>query len=200
MVIGASGGCGIAGLQIAQYMGASDITAVTSTKNRELVLREGATGFLDYTTTDIADRCKASDDRMEKFDIVYDCVSGSGSTDNYRAPALACLRHANITAGRKHGQYVASSGGMWLRVFGPKQNEHLFSSKPNTEDLNFLAKLVDDGVFSPVVMKAIPLTSQAELVRALVLFTQYVVVASTLSSSPLLSLPKPRSHAIKSLP
>ena len=102
MVIGASGGCGIAGLQLAQYMNASDVIAVSSDKNRELVLREGATGHIDYATTDIADRCKAqvSDDRMEKFDLVYDCVSGSGSHDNYRSSALACLRHANITAGR----------------------------------------------------------------------------------------------------
>ena len=141
MVIGASGGCGIAGLQLAQYMNASEVIAVSSDKNRELVLQEGATGYLNYATTNIADRCKARTDPMEKFDIVYDCVTGSGSGDSYKSSALACLRHANITAGRKHCQYVAAGGGtgIWMRMFGPKQNEHLFLNKPNTTDLNLIA-------------------------------------------------------------
>ena len=59
LVIGASGGCGIAGLQLAQYLGASEVIGVTSTRNRELVLQEGATGYFDYTITDIAERCGA---------------------------------------------------------------------------------------------------------------------------------------------
>ena len=204
MVIGASGGCGIAGLQIAQYMGASDITAVTSTKNRELVLREGANGFLDYTVADIAERCGPEVSDHLRFDVVYDCASGSGEGENYRESGVTCLREPDEHEGRPHGQYVATNGAniMWMRMYtiGQRRNEHLFLNKPNTADLNLIAELVDGGVLNPVVMKAIPLTSQAELVRALALFTQYVVLASTLSSSPLLSLPKPRSHAIKSLP
>ena len=149
LVIGASGGCGIAGLQLAKYLGASEVVAVSSEKNRELVLRQGATGFIDYTTTNFVDSCGAGAADIEKFDVVYDCASGSGADENYKPSALTCLRAANTEEGRKHGQYVAINGpaSMWLRMFtiGQKKNEHLFGVSANTKDLNLLAQLVDGG-------------------------------------------------------
>ena len=75
LVIGASGGCGIAGLQLAKYLGASEVVAVSSRQNRELVLREGATDHVDYTTTNFADSCGIGAAEHKKFDVVYDCAS-----------------------------------------------------------------------------------------------------------------------------
>ena len=177
LVIGASGGCGIAGLQLAQYLGASEVIGVSSDNKRELVLREGATGYVDYTTTNLTDRSGASSADIAKFDVVYDCASGSGPGENYKTLALTWLRAANTEEGRKHGQYVAINGpaGMWLQMFAldQKTNEHLFLTDANTKDLNLLAQLVDDGWsngtqrLNPIVMKVLPLTSQAELVRCL---------------------------------
>ena len=178
LIIGASGGCGIAGLQLAQYLGASEVIGVSSDKNRELVLRQGATGFVDYNTTNFADQCGASAADIAKFDVVYDCASGSGAGENYKTSALTCLRAANAEAGRKHGQYVAINGpaGMWLRMFtiGQKKNEHLFITNANSKDLTLISQLVDDGWsdgaqrLNPIVRKVLPLTSQAELVRCLI--------------------------------
>ena len=149
---------------------------MSSGKNRELVLREGATVHVDYKTTNFADRYGASAKDNERFDVVYDCASERGGVI-YRTAAVACLRAANTEEGRKHGQYVAINGpaSMWLRMFtiGQKKNEHLFGVSANTKDLNLLAHLVDDGWsdgtqrLNPIVMKVLSLTSQADVVRCL---------------------------------
>ena len=47
LVIGASGGCGLSGVQIAAAMGAT-VTAVCSRPNAELVKRMGAVRVIDY--------------------------------------------------------------------------------------------------------------------------------------------------------
>ena len=160
-------------------MGASEVIGVSSGKNRELVLREGATVHVDYKTTNFADRYGASAADNEKFDVVYDCASGSGAGENYKAAALTCLRTADAEEGREHGQYVAINGpaSMWLRKFtiGQKTNEHLFLTDANTKDLNLLSQLVDGGWsdgtrrLNPIVTKVLSLTSQADVVRRLYL-------------------------------
>merc|ERR1711936_211582 len=40
LVIGASGGCGIAGVQLAKSLGASEIVGVCSGKNKDMVLKQ----------------------------------------------------------------------------------------------------------------------------------------------------------------
>ena len=191
-MIGAANGCGTAGIQLARYMNASDVVGVSSDDNWGMVLRQGATGV--YPPNDFADRCASTVYDNERFDVVYDCASGSKSGEYYKKSAVTCLREADAKAGRKHGQYVAINGptSMWVRQYtiGQKKNEHLFVSKHNTKDinllpsvfvgrnntkdLNLLSQLVDDGWaggtkrLDPVVMKVLPLTSQAEVVRACV--------------------------------
>ena len=189
LVIGASGGCGIAGLQLAKYLGASEVVAVSSRQNRELVLREGATDHVDYTTTNFADSCGIGAADHKKFDVVYDCASPYAGGESYKAAALTCLRAADP---EKHGQYVALNGpaAMWLRWFtiGQEENENLFATDANTKDLDLLAKLVDSGWgfgakrLNPVILKVFPLTSQADVVRCLCLIHvihYYVLVIIT---------------------
>ena len=55
LVIGASGGCGIAALQLAKSMGAESIVAVCSSKNEELVKTISANEVVDYQKYDIVD-------------------------------------------------------------------------------------------------------------------------------------------------
>ena len=177
LVIGATGGCGIAGMQLARYMGASEVVGVSSEENREVVLKEGGTGYIDYKTTNLADRCAPSALDNKRYDVVYDCASGSQTGENYKTSALTCLREADAGAGHKHGQYVAINGhrGAWLRAVMnmQKENQHIFLTVANTKDLNLLSQLVDNGWsdgtkrLNPVVMKVFPLTSQAQVVRCL---------------------------------
>ena len=49
LIIGASGGCGLASLQLAKVMKASDIVGVCSGKNEAIVRDNGATEVIDYT-------------------------------------------------------------------------------------------------------------------------------------------------------
>lgn len=67
LINGASGSVGRCAVQIARMMGA-DVTAVCSTRNLDLVLRDGAHRVIDYTTTSVAET-------EEQYDLILDCVS-----------------------------------------------------------------------------------------------------------------------------
>ena len=141
LIIGASGGCGTAGLQLARRMGASHIVAVCSAKNAEYVIEHGAHRVIDYTSESIENLFGEQAADLDRFDVIYDCATNSGGGEDYKEQALRCLK-------RPGGQYVAINGalGMWLRLFsgwGQKQNEHLFLANVNTADLEHLSSLVD---------------------------------------------------------
>ena len=71
LVIGASGGCGSAGVQLAKALGAREVVGVCSGKNAELVRAQGADRVVDYQTQRLAD--EAAD-----YDVVYDTATSSG--------------------------------------------------------------------------------------------------------------------------
>ena len=93
-----------------------------------------------------------------KFDIIYDAASGSGAGEDYKTQSEQLLKQK--TEEKQHGQYVAINGGvaMWLRTFtiGHKKNQHLLLMDANTKDLEYLASLVDEGKFKPVIAEQLP--------------------------------------------
>ena len=141
LVLGASGGCGTAALQLARRLGASEIVAVCSGKNAAHCKTHGATRVVDYTKENISEVYAAASD-AEKFDVVYDCATNSGGGEDYYARSLPLLCEGD-DGGRAHGQYVAINGavGLWLRMMtiGQRANQHLFLTNANTEDLARLA-------------------------------------------------------------
>lgn len=165
LVIGASGGCGTAALQIARSMGAAAIVAVCSGKNANYVKEHGATEVVDYTKNTLGKDVYSGEDESEKFDVVYDCASGSGGGEAYKEASLRILCEDEEKTEQKHGQYVAINGGvgMWARhVTGVKQgaNQHLFLTKWNTEDLETLGELVTTGKAKPVIDSCWPFTKE----------------------------------------
>ena len=105
LIIGASGGTGIAGIQLAKALGASDIVGVCSGRNEELVKSLGATEVIDYTKHNLLDYFKEEDGSVaesKKFDVVYDVATGSGGGEDYLALSRPLLREA--TDGTQHGQ------------------------------------------------------------------------------------------------
>ena len=152
LIIGASGGCGTAGLQLARSMQAYHVVGVCSGKNSSHAKQHGAHRVIDYTCETIEAAFGTQTANEQRFDVVYDCATNSGGGENYKAQALKCLAQPN-------GQYVAINGavGMWLRLFsgwGQKKNEHLFLTDMNTADLEYIAALVDAPA-APVAVKPV---------------------------------------------
>ena len=162
LVIGASGGCGSAGVQIAKTLGAKEIVGVCSGKNAEVVKAMGAHRIIDYQTQSLVNE-------TPDYDVVYDTATNSGAGENYRASGIKLL--APVTSGRRP-QYVAINGGLsvWLRKFmGWEQRDtHLILTDANTTDLQLLAQMVDAGdaapffgKLSPAICKTLPFESAA---------------------------------------
>lgn len=165
LVIGASGGCGTAALQLARAMKAAAVVAVCSGKNAEYARGHGATRVVDYTAERLPDVYPAATTGNEElFDVVYDCATNSGGGEDYHALAQPLLCAADDAAGRAHGQYVAINGaaGMWFRHFsgiGQKKNQHLFLTDANTADLAHLAGLAEAKTITPVIDTTYPFTA-----------------------------------------
>ena len=107
LVIGASGGCGAAGVQLASAMGLSHIAGVASAANAKLVESLGATQFVDYTAhPDLTAVFPPA-----SFDCVYDAASFSGGGEDYTAQALALVK-----PGRKLAA-INAAPLKWLSLF-----------------------------------------------------------------------------------
>jgi len=158
LIIGASGGAGSAGIQIAKALKASEIVAICSGKNEDMVRNLGATNFIDYKTTSFAEVYSAAIDD-DKFDVVYDCASHSGHGEDYAEEARAVLR-----VGPPAGMYIPLNGTLmqWLRssVKWQAANTHLFVGDPTTADLNIISKLVSEEGLRPVIAETLPFTAE----------------------------------------
>jgi NADPH:quinone reductase-like Zn-dependent oxidoreductase len=155
MIIGASGGCGTYGLQLARSMGASHIVGVCSSNNAEYVKEHGAHRVVDYRAQKFEAVFGKQAANDERFDVVYDCATNSGGGEDYKAQAIQCLKQPN-------GQYVAINGavGMWLRMltgWGQKKNQHIFFTNMNTSDLEYIASLVDGTGANPLPQLTMPI-------------------------------------------
>ena len=117
LIIGASGGCGQAAVQLAKHaLQAGFIAGVCSSRNADTVRGLGAHRVVDYTTETLAGVFGELPDE-EKFDVVFDAATNSGGGEAYKEQCLPLLRPASKDKGEPHGQYVAINGavGMWLR-------------------------------------------------------------------------------------
>jgi len=158
LIIGASGGTGTAGIQLAKALKASEIVAVCSGKNEKLVRDLGATKMVDYQKTKFVDVYGDAKEE-EKFDVVYDCASYSGHGENYVADS-----HRVLKVGPPAGQYVPINGSvtMFIRAQLNFQaaNTHLFLCNGNTKDLDTISRLVAEEGLRPVISKILPFTGK----------------------------------------
>ena len=155
LVNGASGGVGTFAVQLAKGFGAK-VTAVCSTTKVDLVRSLGADRVVDYTEEDFTEL-------GQRHDLMLD-IAGSRSF-------LACRR---VLA--RDATVVVVGGRMTYRGLGPlphivatmlkakgrSQKLKLFRADINTDDLEFLAELLQGVRLKAVVERTYPLERAAD--------------------------------------
>lgn len=84
-VLGASGGAGLAAVELGKLMGARVIAAASSADKLAVCRERGADVVIDYSAADLKDALRTATDGRG-VDVVYDCVGGP-----YSEPALRAM-------------------------------------------------------------------------------------------------------------
>ena len=149
LVIGASGGCGLAGIQLGKAMAGKDarVVGICSGKNFEFVRKMCGSSsddleLVDYTDDDAMKKFK--EENAGKFDCIYDTATGSGKGEDYTTTMPALLKEGT-------GQYVQinGSGSTWTRHLMGKmkpQMNMVMTSKHPTDLKDILSLLEKTGV------------------------------------------------------
>ena len=164
VVVGASGGCGSAGVQLARSIvgAAGVVVGVCSASSAPLVAGLGAcTEVLSYDALAPAE-LEAALARLGPFDVAYDTVSSWERSDAAPggAPWGAVLRRA-LAAG---GTLVAINGTFsdwaWALLGWQARGYRLVMQKPNVADLGHTATLVEGKQLAVVIDSKFPFSEQ----------------------------------------
>jgi NADPH:quinone reductase-like Zn-dependent oxidoreductase len=153
LIHGASGGVGTFAVQLAKAFG-TDVTAVCSTRNVNMVRSIGADQVIDYTQRDFTED-------EEGYDLIF-AANGDRSIWDYRR------------ALRPGGRYVMSGGSNRqlsqalllgpLLSMGSRRFGNLLA-KPNQADLQFLVELMHTGRLKPVIDRRYRLSEVPDAIR-----------------------------------
>mmetsp|Transcript_39322 Transcript_39322/g.57854 ORF Transcript_39322/g.57854 Transcript_39322/m.57854 type:complete len:327 (+) Transcript_39322:187-1167(+) len=145
LVIGASGGCGIAGVQLAKALGVKRIVGVCSAKNADFVREAGASEVVDYNEQDGMEDFFSKN--RGKFDCVYDTATGSGKKEDYTDRSIPLLTEA--------GEYVQINGGpsVWAKKMmgGKSERRTLVLTDINRSNLEAVSSLLEGSGARPHV-------------------------------------------------
>jgi NADPH:quinone reductase-like Zn-dependent oxidoreductase len=160
LVNGASGGVGTFAVQIAKALGA-EVTAVCSTRNVEQARLLGADHVVDYAGQDFTRR-------SERYDVLLD-VAGNRAWREYKR-VLQPQGALVFVGGPKTNRWIGPLGrGLQLKVAAIPGDRRvvMFLAKLNNDDLDFLAKLLEESSVTPVVEKTYELSEAAEALALL---------------------------------
>ncbi len=160
LVNGASGGVGTFGVQIAKALGAK-VTAVTSTRNLDLVRSIGADAVIDYTKQDFTRE-------DQRFDLILDCVGNHSFSE--------CRRVLNpggklVAAGGKTDNWMVMPiarmvAAMVQSIFVSQKYLSIFANM-NQPDLLTMNELLESGKVTPVIDRSCTLDEVPEAIRYL---------------------------------
>lgn len=147
LVNGASGGVGLAGIQIAKALGGR-VTGVCSSNNLALVRKMGADEVIDYTKQNVLQNAGC-------YDIFFDVVPNHSFSQAQRT-----LRPAGI--------YVRTLPSFSTMILGPllnpfrAQKSKVMDCKASAQDLAVLKEMVEKGQLVPVIEKTYALKQVQE--------------------------------------
>jgi len=150
---GASGGVGTFAVQIAKSFG-TEVTAVCSTRNVDMVRSIGADHAIDYTKDDFATQ-------GQRYDLIL-ATNGDRSIWDYRR-ALTTDGCYAMTGGSNRQLTEALLFGPLLSI-GRQQFGNVLM-KPNQGDLLVLKELCESGKVRPVIDRRFPLSEVSSAVR-----------------------------------
>lgn len=158
LINGASGGVGTFAVQIAKALGA-EVTAVCSTRHIEIVSSLGADHIIDYTWEDFTQT-----DR--RCDLLLD-VAGSRSWREYKRVLLPEATLV-IVGGPKASRLMGPLSHIIkvrLASLPSRQRSTFFVAKPNQDDLELLAELIEAGKVTPVIDRTYELSQVGDALR-----------------------------------
>lgn len=155
LIVGSAGGVGTFAVQLAKYFEA-EVTGVCSSKNIQQTISLGADNVIDYTKEDFSKR-------NNRYNLIL------GINGNY--PLMAYKKTLIpggifVMIGGSLSQILKSLIFGWLLSFGSKKMKFL-PAKANTEDLEFLSKLLENGTIKPVIDRSYPLDKTADAMNYL---------------------------------
>jgi NADPH:quinone reductase-like Zn-dependent oxidoreductase len=155
LIYGAGGGVGTFAVQLAKHFGA-EVSAVCSSNNADLSRSLGADEVIDYRKEDITKSGK-------KFDLILG-INGSQSLLTYKR--MLTPKGIFVMVGGALSQVIKTLVFGSFLSLGSKKIRHL-AAKPNTQDLEFMVKLVESGQVKPVIDRYYPLQETAEAMKYL---------------------------------
>ena len=158
LINGAGGGVGTFAVQIAKSFGA-EVTAVTNTRNLDMVRKLGADHVIDYTKEDFARN-------GQRYDLICEIASSHSISDYKRImnPNGICVL-VGIRQNLIRGLLYFIVRGRLSR--GDKKFT-FFIAKTNHEDFVVLKELMESGKIVPVIGTRYPLSETAQAVRQLI--------------------------------
>ena len=158
LIYGAGGGVGTFAVQIAKALGAH-VTAVTSTRNMELVAKLGADVLIDYMKEDVSKR-------GQRYDVIFDVAAIRSFRDLRRmlAPGGTLVLAGAAKSGGVLGLVARLLAGMFrARVL--KQRVVFYVASIRHDDLAFLGQLIEQGKVTPAIDRTFPFSEAREAVR-----------------------------------
>lgn len=143
LVNGASGGVGIAAVQLGKIFRAT-VTGVCSVRNVDLVRELGADAVIDYGEHDFA-RGDA------QYDVILDCV---GNKTFRECERVLAPRGVFVSIATNVGRVIA---GTVANLFRRRRDTQLFVAIPSASDLAFIGEQVAAERYRPVLDRRFPL-------------------------------------------
>ncbi|MGD1839747.1 MAG: NAD(P)-dependent alcohol dehydrogenase [Thermonemataceae bacterium] len=150
LIVGSSGGVGPFAIQIAKYYGAN-VTAVCSTNNLEQAISLGASEVIDYTKSDFIKT-------KNRYDLIV-AINGNYPLLGYKR--ILSPNGVYIMVGGTLTQIFKSILFGWLLSFGGKKMK-ILSGKTDPENLDYVAKLLENGEIRAVIGKRYSLDNAVE--------------------------------------